>query len=125
MLPLVVKDDQGEIILLKRKFGRFGLAHEAETCALEWASEVAADNNWDNVIWSSDALAMVKEVSDVQEPGSWSSSSNKQADAAAKKSFELGNDLFFNFEKLVTLTLPDDLSTIAVEDQLGGVVLKK
>ncbi|KAF3436461.1 hypothetical protein FNV43_RR23553 [Rhamnella rubrinervis] len=44
---------------------------EAELKAIEWAFELAVEKNWSKIIWSSDALNVVKEILSSSNPSLW------------------------------------------------------
>lgn len=119
-------------------------ALEAEWRALEWATDIARNENWSNVLWSTDAKTIVNELVDGTDPTSWSfryvvikikqnfmlqiwklawngRSSNLLADSLAKLSFNYNSDVVFDSSHL--FSIPVDMAKIACIDRRGGSVL--
>lgn len=91
----------------------------AELEALVWASEIVAGEGWSDLVWSSDAANLIREVTSNADPENWSTrpgvlqikdtssrhncnffwnsrSSNRAADLVAK--FTLGKNFCFYFD---------------------------
>ncbi|KAF3446701.1 hypothetical protein FNV43_RR11881 [Rhamnella rubrinervis] len=139
-LVLVLRDEKGKVLYLASKLDSANSAKEAELKALVWGFEKAKMESWELVVWSSDALNVVKEVESCDEPVCWESrysvlfcrgllkeeswklmrnarSANIVADLSAK--FTTNTSLLFSrLDNLFTLLSVSILNGI-VEDQLG------
>lgn len=61
----------GEILRIVSKLTEAHSALEAEWEALEWASDLARRENWNCIIWSSDARIVVDELAEGFEPSGY------------------------------------------------------
>lgn len=68
----MVRDNLGPLLHLRTHVFKCNSAFEAEARTLEWATDVADDRNWKDVIWSSYAKEVVDEVLGPDNPSEWS-----------------------------------------------------
>lgn len=61
-IAIVVQDDSGGMILIMTKIIECKNAMCAELAALNWATRISDSRGWSNIIWSSDAKGLVKEI---------------------------------------------------------------
>lgn len=70
-LGLVIRDETGELVLFSTKTIACISAKVAELMAIEWASEIAERERWLRIVWSSDALELVKAINEEADPEEW------------------------------------------------------
>ena len=70
-IACVVRDFLGNIVLLATKVTSCSSTYAAELMAIDWACDFADHFAWRNLIWSSDALTVVKDINSTEEPRGW------------------------------------------------------
>lgn len=69
---LYFRDNKRDVIKMDSKLSRHKTVFEAELAAVAWAFDYAAEINWNNIYWSLDATAVVKEIISKEDPKCWS-----------------------------------------------------
>ena len=139
-LAMVVRDSCGKVLLLQTKLETAHSPMEAELKALSWALESVVSMSWRNLIWSSDAQFMVKEINSNSDPCEWNTrymvlscrellssngwilgwnarDSNQLADIAAKFSLSSISSFSFSGEVDLCSSLPASIIDVAFKDQ--------
>lgn len=70
-LAFVVHDDAGLLVVAITKQVRLSSAYEAKMKSIEWAMSFASSKPWNNLSFSLDSLAVVKEIKSSQDPSGW------------------------------------------------------
>ncbi|KAF3445279.1 hypothetical protein FNV43_RR14974 [Rhamnella rubrinervis] len=70
-LALVLRDCNGKVIFLATKFDKASSRAEAELKGLAWALETTQVQGWKNLIWSTGAENIVKDIKPTLEPLKW------------------------------------------------------
>lgn len=68
---IVARDDDGLLVVAMTKLVRLSFAYEAKIKSIGWASAFASGKPWNNLNFSSDALAIVREIKSSKEPSCW------------------------------------------------------
>lgn len=133
----VIRDSQGKVVRLCSHLWNCSNAHEAEVRTLEWASKMLEEENLVDLMWSSDDLRLVKEISKKEEPSAWNArgliiqirqrfyhfnwplnwnhrSSNGLADWVAKLS--LRNNVCFDLENVPQDGFHEKISSLVEDD---------
>lgn len=72
-VALVIRDSFGKVLRLSSQLCSCADAHEAKIIAIDWASKKLEEENWLDLIWSSDDAPLVSEIKKVEEPVAWKS----------------------------------------------------
>ena len=65
---VVFRDMGGNLLWLSYVLHQCSSASQAEVLALEWAMKMATDKGWNNIVWVSRALGVVKEIKTCNNP---------------------------------------------------------
>lgn len=73
VVALVIKDSSGKVLRLSSQLCSCADAHEAEVIIIDWASKMLEEENWLDLMWSSDDVNLVSEIKIKDEPVAWKS----------------------------------------------------
>lgn len=59
---MVVRNEKGELIMLKSKIMECTSVLAAEMEAMVWGASIATSEGWRDVIWSSDSTTLMREI---------------------------------------------------------------
>ncbi|KAF3449996.1 hypothetical protein FNV43_RR06075 [Rhamnella rubrinervis] len=142
---MVVRDNEGKILLLDTCIFTAMSAFDAEIKTLNWAASKASSCGWKNLIWISDAKEAVRLILDHSVPANWPSRdeikflrniftredwklewncrpANKLADISAK--FSLSNSRVIFYYEFSIGNLPKCISDCVLVEQLAAALLR-
>lgn len=90
---------------------------EAELMAIEWESEIVLEQSWNNVIWSSDALGVIKAINFEANPTGWDTKINLLKIRDRRKDF----NWLFNWNSRDTNKAADFICNFAFKNNLSFV----
>lgn len=70
-MALVVRDDDGLLVMACFKLFPMSFAYEAEMKTIEWTVTMAASKPWNKLRFSYDALAAVNGIKSSKDPSGW------------------------------------------------------
>lgn len=72
-IVMVARDSVRKVVHLESSLVSASSSEMAELSAFHWALPIASSKNWANLLWSMDALEIVKEINAECDPTRWNS----------------------------------------------------